>query len=95
MRRPGLLTLLVACLPLFATACGGNCRALNEFLCTCTYQTQIEVQACYQDVRVREGDLEPTSEEEEVCGSLLESCQASGCAQLETPEGKAACGLSR
>jgi hypothetical protein len=91
MRRLGLLPLLLACLPLLATACGGNCRQLNELLCRCRDLTSVELQACYAEVRSEESQVEPSTADEEFCAQKLETCD---CATLETAEGKRACGLA-
>ena len=92
MRRSGLLTLLLGCLAVALSGCGSNCRALNELLCRCNAPTSTEVQFCYAQVRADESRLEPTAEDQEVCGQKLETCTCEG---LDTPEGKVACGLAR
>lgn len=93
MRRLVQLALLLAVLPTLLTACASECRMLNEKLCDCRWDTSIERQACYANVRSVENELEPTQEDQTACGEALEN-PACTCEALDTPEGKIACGLA-
>ncbi len=91
MRR-FLVTAALLCSTLSGLAgCKGACRELSEKLCDCSLNS-VERELCLQRAAEEENRVEPTAEDEVVCESLVEQCD---CNQIETPEGKAACGLSR
>jgi hypothetical protein len=91
MRR-FLVTAALLCSTLSGLAgCKGACRELSEKLCDCSLNS-VERELCLQRAAEEERRVEPTEEDELVCEDLVERCD---CNAIETPEGKAACGLSR
>ncbi len=91
MRR-FLVTAALLCFSLSGLAgCKGACRELSEKLCECSLNS-VERELCLQRAAEEENRVEPTPEDEAVCEGLVERCD---CNAIETPEGKAACGLSR
>lgn len=86
-----LILLGAALLPILLLGCKGSCRQLSEKLCDCQVTTVAKTQ-CLQRAAAEETRLSPTSGDEAVCAGLLESCD---CHQIDTPEGKRACGLAR
>jgi hypothetical protein len=92
MRRPvAIATLFLALLGL--SGCKGACRELSEKLCDCS-TTSLERQVCIRRASNDEAVVEPTSEEEAFCESKLESCDCKKI-DINTTEGKLACGLAR
>ena len=89
MRRL-LLTLAFIALPALS-ACKGPCRELSEKLCDCEVNTY-DRNNCDQRAGDQEGRVNPTSDQEAVCESLLKTCD---CKKVDTAEGKQACGLAR
>ncbi|MBX5481000.1 MAG: hypothetical protein IRZ16_04000 [Myxococcaceae bacterium] len=79
----------------FGAGCKSPCRQLSEKRCECTTGT-VEREACLQDAQQLEenadarGDLDAAAQER--CASFLETCD---CHNIDTAEGKAACGLAR
>lgn len=98
MRRLTPLAFLLAVLPALLAGCASDCRRLNEFLCDCRWDTSIERQGCYANVRAVENELELTEEDQTACHRALENTMSDPatctCESLETPEGKIACGLA-
>jgi hypothetical protein len=91
MRR-FLVTAALLCSTLSGLAgCKGACRELSEKLCDCSLNS-VERELCLQRAAEEERRVEPTAENEAVCEGLVERCD---CTAIESPEGKAACGLSR
>lgn len=86
-----LLALLFAS-ALALAGCKGQCHALADKLCECTSANNFERQTCQTENSQRQRDADPTAEDEQVCGELLETCD---CNLIDTPEGKQACGLAR
>lgn len=86
-----LVFLAAALLPLLAVGCKGSCRQLSEKLCDCQVTASSKT-ACLQRVASEDARVAPKSEQEAVCAGLLSGCD---CHQIDTPEGKRACGLSR
>ena len=82
-----LFALSLAALP----SCKSACRSLSEELCRCLPSTQAR-DACFAQASTREGSYPSTSETEATCEAKLETCR---CEEIETPEGKLACGLAR
>ncbi|MHB8877968.1 MAG: hypothetical protein ACYC8T_30095 [Myxococcaceae bacterium] len=92
MRLPRLLALAFAALALFlAPGCKGKCRALSEKLCDCALNS-VEKDGCLRRSSQAEGGAAPTAEQEANCEALLPGCD---CHNLESFEGKKACGLAR
>lgn len=96
-RSPSLPLLLVLALgPL--VACSSPCRQLSEKLCECQ-ETTPDRQSCEREVARAEGSLDRlTAEDEATCERLLEVCsceQVERADQVESSEGKVACGLAR
>src|SRR4051812_36204532 len=80
-----------AALPLLLLGCKGSCRQLSEKLCECQATTTAKT-ACLQRVASEENRIGPKSTDEAVCAQYLDRCD---CHQIDTPEGKVACGLAR
>ena len=81
----------VALVALLAPGCKGSCRQLSEKLCDCQVTSTART-ACLQRVASEDARIGPKSEDEAVCAGLLAGCD---CHQIDTPEGKRACGLAR
>lgn len=75
---------------LLATGCKTQCRVLSEKRCDCMLTTS-ERTACLTDVATREANNPPTDLDEDFCKSKLDVCD---CRLLDTPEGRADCGIS-
>jgi hypothetical protein len=91
MRRL-LLTAALLCSTLSGLAgCKGACRELAEKLCDCAANS-VERELCLRRAAQEENRVEPTAEDELVCEQKIAGCD---CRQLETDEGKRACGLAR
>jgi hypothetical protein len=108
MRRSVAISLLFPAL-LALAGCKSPCRELSERLCGCL--EPFERDACIQRVADRERSLEPTDEDLATCEERLVECLPPGhedlenqsdpndgvttCSELETDQGKYACGLAR
>lgn len=90
MTRSPLLALLSLGV-LLVTGCHGPCRQLSEKLCECS-ENSIQKEACLRRASSEEARVGPTPEQEQVCSGLLAGCD---CHNIDTPEGKRACGLAR
>jgi hypothetical protein len=90
MNRFRLLALLSLGL-LLVTGCHGPCRQLSEKLCECS-ENSIQKEACLRRVSSEESRVAPTPEQEQVCADLLPGCD---CHNIDTAEGKRACGLAK
>jgi hypothetical protein len=86
-----LVFVAAALAPLLALGCKGSCRQLSERLCDCQITATAKT-ACLQRVASEDQRVAPNPEQEATCASLLQSCD---CHQIDTPEGKVACGLAR
>ena len=76
------------------TALGGcktNCRLLTEALCECALTT-LDRNACLSAAANSEQSNYPTAADDATCATLLPQCD---CRLIDTPQGKAACGLAR
>lgn len=97
LMRTCLLLAVVFAQALAATGCTKPCIEIQQMLCTCEGLTQDARNACEDDANAQ-ADLDPpTADDELVCEGLLDGCQAiidQGCEQLQTREGKRACGLA-
>lgn len=82
---------LLACSLLLSAGCRSQCRALSEKLCQCETNTN-EREACLRRASSEESRIAPSPEHEDLCESLMDSCD---CNNLGTVEGKRACGLAR
>jgi hypothetical protein len=98
VRRLALVLLPLAFLGL--TSCKGKCQELAERVCECE-ANPTERDACNADIARAENAVNPTSDQDDRCEALLDSCQpgdgesqADFCRRLELPEGKLACGLA-
>lgn len=87
-RLPALLALAAA---LLLGGCKNPCRQLSEKLCDCA-TTTLQKESCLQRVSSEDARIAPTAQEQQVCAQLLPGCD---CHQIDTVEGKKACGLSR
>lgn len=85
------VVVVAAVLPLLLAGCKGSCRQLSEKLCDCQVTTAAKT-GCLQRVALEDQRLAPNGDQEKVCAGLLASCD---CHQIDTPEGKRACGLAR
>ncbi len=92
MRRLRLLALPLAFLPLVLAGCGGNCKALAQKVCNCNSTTTTQREQCAATASNEASRAEPTPEEESTCAALIDGCS---CDNLNTPEGKTACGMAR
>lgn len=86
-----LLFLGAAVLSLLSLGCKGSCRQLSEKLCDCQVTTAAKT-ACLQRVATEESRIGPKAADEATCQGLLQQCD---CHQIDTYEGKRACGLAR
>jgi hypothetical protein len=86
-----LVFLAAALVPLLALGCKGSCRQLSEKLCDCQVTASAKT-SCLQRVASEDSRIAPRPEQEAVCADLLPGCD---CHQIDTPEGKVACGLAR
>ncbi len=86
------LVLALVTLP-FLTGCKGPCRELSEQLCGCETGTVLR-QQCEQRAQDLESRVDPTAEQEATCQRLLDEGKCD-CNQVDTEEGKKACGLAR
>ena len=78
---------------LLLSACKSPCRQLAEQLCECEDNT-LDKEACLQEVSRKDAFYQPDAAAQDQCQAILdaESCD---CTQIETTEGKRACGLAR
>jgi hypothetical protein len=88
-RRVLLWALMVSALA--GAGCKGKCRSLSEKLCDCADNSSAR-EICLRRAASEESRLSPTEDQEALCDSLLERCD---CSQVNTVEGKRACGLIR
>ena len=91
MRRSVAITLLSFAL-LGLSGCKGACRQLSEKMCDCNTNS-VERELCVRRASNNEAVFEPTAEQEAFCESKLESCEC-GKVDIDTDEGKLACGLA-
>lgn len=73
------------------TGCKGPCRQLSEKLCDCSTGS-LDRDACLRRASSEEARVVITAEHEDACEALIPVCD---CNTIDTPEGKARCGLSR
>jgi hypothetical protein len=108
MRRSAAIPLLFSAL-LALAGCKSPCRELSERLCDCLQQ--FERDNCIQRVADRERSVEPTDQDLATCEERLAEClppvhedlenqsdpndSIITCSELETDQGKLACGLAR
>jgi len=90
MRR---LLFLIPVLALSLLACKSPCRQLSEKLCECA-TTSTARDSCRTVVGQEESRVQPTTAQQDTCQALLDADQCS-CHNIETAEGKRACGLAR
>lgn len=86
-----LSLLLLAASTLALGACKSPCRALSEKLCECS-ENSIQRDACVRQAANEESRVSPTAEDQDRCEALIDQCD---CNDIETLEGKQACGLAR
>jgi len=87
-RLPGLL--MATTLLFLSTACSTPCRSLAEKLCDCETDTTSR-ETCLRGVAERAGTYDATEAQNQVCDGFLGSCD---CKNLNTADGKRACGLA-
>ncbi len=87
--RPLAVIALLA-FAVLGAGCKTKCRQLSEKLCDCTLNS-VDKEACVRRASNEEARLQPTSEQEDSCASLLETCD---CHTVDTTAGKVACGLA-
>lgn len=97
MRSAPLALALAAGLAALA-ACGSPCKDLAARVCNCQPGGGVR-DACNQAVGTQLGSQDVTSAEEQRCQELLATCpnpdsDSHACERIQTPEGKAACGLA-
>ncbi len=89
--RSKKLAVLVAVVALgVLAACKGPCRQLSEKLCDCSVNT-FDRNTCLQKVSSAEGNAVVTSEDNNRCAALVNSCD---CRLIDTAQGKINCGLA-
>lgn len=100
MRRPPALLAIAAALVLgvAATGCSNPCRDLGDRICNCVPEGQTRT-ACRNDVKTRVSDANPTSDQQDYCTNLLDTCpdpsaSAEACNLMQTCWGKVACGMA-
>lgn len=98
-KLPGLLG-LVALAALAAAACGSPCQDLADRICNCQPQGSLR-DSCTSSVKNQLGSYSqlPGNADENRCQELLKTCpdpasNPDQCQVLQTPAGKAACGLA-
>ncbi|MGA9525856.1 MAG: hypothetical protein WBV82_30635 [Myxococcaceae bacterium] len=74
-----------------AAGCKGSCRQLAEKLCECEPNT-VDRENCLQGVSQRSSAAAVTEQDEATCEALLNQCD---CNNIDTAEGKRACGMAR
>jgi hypothetical protein len=74
-----------------AAGCKGSCRQLAEKLCECEANT-VDRERCLQNVSQRSSGAVVTADDEVACEALLDQCD---CNNIDTAEGKRACGMAR
>ena len=74
-----------------ASGCTSPCVKLAEQICNCQ-ATQIDRDTCNSNVSARSDQVQFTSQDNDTCNALIDKC---ACYELDTPQGKANCGLAR
>lgn len=88
MRALLLLFVVVASL----AGCKSSCRQLSEKMCDCSLSSS-ERTACLTNASAKESNISAlTPADEATCAALLPKCD---CHLIDTPQGKANCGLAR
>ena len=87
MRKLLLSLVIVASL----AGCKSSCRQLSERQCECSLTTA-ERTSCLTTASNKEAAAVLTAADEATCEALLPGCD---CRLIDTPQGKAACGLAR
>jgi len=90
-QRRGMRCVLLIMVLLVLAGCKGPCRKLSEKLCECEEHKPAK-EYCQQRVADKESLYPPTDAEEAGCKLLLDGCN---CKEIDTAEGKVACGLAR
>jgi len=80
-----------ALIGLFAAGCSSPCVKLANKICDCQ-ATQTDRDNCNANVSARSGAAVITEADEATCDALIDQCE---CHELNTAEGKRACGLAR
>lgn len=91
MRRDPLFCVLLLLALAFAVGCKGNCRKLSERLCDCQANSVLK-DDCNRRAASEESRIGSKAPDEVLCASLLKTCD---CHNVDTPDGKRACGLAR
>ena len=82
---------LLACLLAAASGCRNACLALADAVCSCELD-QATKDNCNAQAKTQGSTFPVTSEDEKFCQQKLDA-NACSCTALNTPEGRAACGL--
>jgi hypothetical protein len=75
---------------LFA-GCASPCVKLAQKICECQ-PTQNDRDTCNSNVSARADQVEISETDQQTCDALIDTC---ACHEINTPEGKRACGLAR
>jgi hypothetical protein len=89
--RPLILAACVLTLSL-AAGCGDACLSLAEQVCKCQ-PDPVSQENCNQRAKEAKGIFSVGSNDEQFCQGKLDS-NACDCAKLNTPEGRAGCGIA-
>ncbi len=89
-RLPAVLAASVLCL-LFAGGCKNKCLELAQKICECEPTSTLR-DNCNQQASQQGSQVVVTPEDEQNCAELLDKCD---CHNLDTAEGKLACGMAR
>ena len=97
MRSPRAAVVLLLSL-LAVAGCGSACQDLAERICACQPVGNLR-DACNASVKSEIGTQSPTDADQTFCQAKLATCpdptnDQTKCDALQTPTGKAACGLS-
>jgi len=74
-----------------ASGCNSPCVQLAQKICDCQ-STQNDRDTCNSNVSARADQVSFTDQDNNNCSALIDKC---ACYELDTPQGKANCGLSR
>ncbi|MBS2032392.1 MAG: hypothetical protein JST54_31140 [Deltaproteobacteria bacterium] len=74
-----------------ASGCSSPCVKLAQKICDCQ-STQTARDTCNSNVSARADQVQFTSQDNDNCNALIDKC---ACYELDTPQGKANCGLAR
>jgi hypothetical protein len=86
--------ILAACMltVVLANGCGNACLTLADNICSCQPSDTLKTN-CQQRARDQDAIFSVRSQDEQYCQGILDSGKCD-CTRLDTPEGRAACGLN-